>query len=97
MFRAAGDKAPPAARDIAEVAPGFTPAELRGLARATAGAPREQAEVLAQSARRALADNSAAQRRLLVLWGVLLLGVAVVAVMVWRLLRQPAPATPKEP
>lgn len=91
------DKAAPAARDIAEVAPGFTPAELRGLARATAGAPREQAEVLAQSARRALADNSAAQRRLLVLWGVLLLGVAVVAAMVWRLLRQPATGTPKEP
>ncbi|WP_342118574.1 DUF3999 family protein [Pseudoduganella sp. OTU4001] len=81
------DKAPPAARDIAEVAPGFTPSELRALERASAGAPREQAEALASLARQAVAANSTAQQRLIILWGVLVLGVAVVAGMVWRLLR----------
>lgn len=82
------DKAASAGRDINEVAPGFTPAELRTLDRATAGAAQEQVEALANTAKRASADNSAAQNRLLILWGVLVLGVAVVAGMVWRLLRQ---------
>ncbi|SFG16936.1 Protein of unknown function [Duganella sp. CF458] len=82
------DKAAPAARDIGEVAPGFTPAELRTLERATAGAAQEQLAALANAAKRASADNSAAQNRLVILWGVLVLGVAVVAGMVWRLLRQ---------
>ncbi|WP_431478561.1 DUF3999 family protein [Massilia eburnea] len=82
------DKAAPAARDISEVAPGFTPAELRTLERATAGAAQEQLAALANAAKRASADNSAAQKRLMILWGVLVLGVAVVAGMVWRLLRQ---------
>jgi len=82
------DKAASAARDIAEVAPGFTPAELRALPRAAAGAAQAQTEAMAHAARQASADNSSAQRRLMVLWGVLVLGVAVVAAMVWRLLRQ---------
>lgn len=82
------DKAAPAERDINEVAPGFTPAELRTLDRATAGAAQEQLEALANAAKRASADTSAAQNRLLILWGVLVLGVALVAGMVWRLLRQ---------
>lgn len=85
-------KAAPAARPIGEVAPGFTPDELRGLERATPGAVREQVAALADAARRASADNAAAQRRLMLLWGVLVLGVAVVAGMVWRLLRQPGNA-----
>ncbi|WP_374581174.1 DUF3999 family protein [Pseudoduganella sp.] len=86
------DKALPAARAISEVAPGFTPAELREVERAVAGAPRAQVEALAAAAKQASADSSAAQSRLLLLWGVLLLGVAAVAGMVWRLLRQ-APGT----
>jgi hypothetical protein len=85
-------KAVPAARAIGEVAPGFTPDELRALQRATPGAVREQVAALADAARRASADNAAAQRRLMLLWGVLVLGVAVVAGMVWRLLRQPGNA-----
>jgi hypothetical protein len=40
------------------------------------------------AAQRASADAARAQRRLILLWGVLLLGVAAVAWMVWRLLRQ---------
>jgi hypothetical protein len=83
------DKAAPAARDINEVAPGFSPAELRALDRATAGPAQEQLEALASAAKRASADSSAARNRLMVLWGVLVLGVALVAGMVWRLLRQP--------
>lgn len=83
------DKAAPAARDINEVAPGFSPAELRTLDRATAGPAQEQLEALASAAKRASADSSAARNRLMVLWGVLVLGVALVAGMVWRLLRQP--------
>jgi hypothetical protein len=83
------DKAAPAQRDINEVAPGFSPAELRTLDRATAGPVQEQLEALASAAKRASADSSAAQNRLMILWGVLVLGVALVAGMVWRLLRQP--------
>jgi hypothetical protein len=82
------DKAAPAERDIREVAPGFTEAELRTLDHATAGPAQEQLEALANAAKRANADNSAAQNRLMILWGVLVLGVALVAGMVWRLLRQ---------
>ncbi|MYN02797.1 DUF3999 family protein [Pseudoduganella sp. DS3] len=85
-------KAAPAARDIGDVAPGFTPAELHSLQRATPGAAREQVAALADAAKRSSADSAAAQRRLMLLWGVLLLGVAVVAAMVWRLLRQPEQA-----
>ena len=83
------DKAASAQRDINEVAPGFSPAELRTLDRATAGPAQEQLEALASAAKRASADSSAARNRLMVLWGVLVLGVALVAGMVWRLLRQP--------
>lgn len=82
------DKAQPAAREIGDVAPGFSPTELDALARATAGPVQAQADVLAEAARQASAGTLAAQRRLIVLWGVLVLGVAVVAGMVWRLLRQ---------
>jgi hypothetical protein len=78
------DKAVPAARQIGDVAPGFTTAELRALEQAHAGAAQMQGD----AAQRASADAARAQRRLILLWGVLLLGVAAVAWMVWRLLRQ---------
>lgn len=85
------DKALPAARDIADVAPGFTPDELRSLEKAGAGAVQAQRGVAAAAAAEDRDAKAAAQRRMALLWGVLLMGVAAVGAMVWRLLRQPAP------
>ncbi|HEY1146979.1 MAG TPA: DUF3999 family protein [Pseudoduganella sp.] len=82
------DKAISAERPMRDVAPGFTAAELRALEQARPGAAQLQGDVLAAAAKRADADAASATRRLVLLWGVLLLGVAVVAAMVWRLLRQ---------
>ena len=78
------------ARPVAQVAPGFSEAELRQLESANAGPARVQEGVEANARAAALDEAGAAQRRLLVLWGVLLLGVGVLAFMVWRLLRPQA-------
>lgn len=77
------DRAPATRRPVAQVAPGFSDVELRQLDRATAGA------AVAQQATTAAPqdDDAGARNRLLVLWGVLLLGTGVLAAMVWRLLR----------
>jgi len=82
------DKANSAARALGDVAPGFSSAELRALEQARAGDVQLQTDALANAAKRASADAASAQQRLILLWGVLLAGVAVVAWMVWRLLRQ---------
>jgi hypothetical protein len=82
------DKAVSAVRTLGDVAPGFTTADLRELGQARAGAVQAQADVLLAAAQRSSEDAASARRRLLLLWGVLLLGVGVVAWMVWRLLRQ---------
>ncbi len=77
------EQAVAAARPVEQVAPGFSDVELRQLERASAGPAKAQ-----EGARTAALEAvSSAQRRLLVLWGVLLLGVGVLAFMVWRLLR----------
>jgi len=81
------ERATPAASSIEQVAPGFSEAELQKLEYASVGPARQQA---GSEARDQAADEeaaSAAQRRLLLLWGVLLLGVAVLGFMVWRLIR----------
>ena len=81
------ERAPAVARPVDQVAPGFTESELQKLERATAGPATAQQGAAANADAAALEAASAAQRRLLWLWGVLLLGVGVLAFMVWRLLR----------
>ena len=78
------ERAPATSRPVAQVAPGFSDVELRQLGQATAGPAIAQ-----QGAGAAPHDDDAGARtRLLVLWGTLLLGTGVLALMVWRLLRQ---------
>jgi len=85
------ERAPAVARSVDQVAPGFTDDELLRLERATAGPAQAQAGVAEGADADARAAASASQRRLLLLWGVLLLGVGVLALMVWRLLRPKSP------
>lgn len=72
--------------DVAQVAPGFSDAELFALEKATAG-PLRQGAVVPPAEAPAEADQ-AAQSRLYALWGVLLFGVGVLAFIAWRLIRQ---------
>jgi hypothetical protein len=81
------ERATPAAQSIDQVAPGFSEEELKKVALATAGPAAQQQGGGAWDAGAALEAATAAKRRLIVLWGVLLLGVGVLGFMVWRLLR----------
>ncbi|MDQ2822854.1 MAG: DUF3999 domain-containing protein [Pseudomonadota bacterium] len=81
------DQAPGTQAALSDVAPGYRAPELLGLATAHAGPAVQQ--------RGAAPDRSAAERagwsataRTAVLWGVLLLGVLVLAVLCWRMVRQ---------
>ena len=78
---------PSAARDIAQVAPGFSAAELQTLEQAVPG-QLKAAAVQSAVPSEAAAAGTAARNRTLMLWGVLLLGVAVLAVMAWKLIGQ---------
>jgi hypothetical protein len=78
----------PAARDITQVAPGYSDKELQTLEIANATPLRLQRESAAQRA--AQEAGAAARQRILILWGFLLAGVGVLAFMVWRLLKQPS-------
>lgn len=84
-------RAPSAARALAQVAPGFSAAELQSLQQASAGPAQLNSHTATESASAVLEAAGAAQRRLLGLWGVLLLGVGVLAYMVWRLIKQQQP------
>jgi hypothetical protein len=77
------ERAVAAERPLDQVAPGFSDAELQKVERATAGPATVQEGAQATT----VEENVDAQRRLLVLWGVLLLGTGALAFMVWRLLR----------
>ncbi len=80
------DKVSSATLDLAQVAPGFSASELGKLEQASAGALRvQQASATLESD--AATASAAAQQRLWILWGVLLLGVAVLGTMAWRLLK----------
>jgi hypothetical protein len=78
-------------RPLDQVAPGFSDAELRALAPATAGPAQANAGAAASAAAATQQAAASARNRLLVLWGVLLLGTGVLAWMVWRLLRPQPP------
>lgn len=79
--------ATPASQQLAQVAPGFTTAELKQLELAKVGELQSgPAEAAGRSA--ASEASSAARQRSAILWGILLLGVAVLGGMAWRLVRQ---------
>lgn len=75
--------ASPGALALEQVAPGFKPAELLTLEQAKVGALTEHRPVPAEQA-----DGLSPTLRLAALWGVLLLGLAVLGFFVWRLVRQ---------
>jgi len=80
--------AKPAAAELAQVAPGFSAQELAHIEPAEAGPLQTRPASATGTASAAQAAAAAAQHRSLILWGVLLAGVAVLGTMVWRLLRQ---------
>ena len=77
-----------ATQPIAQVAPGFRVEELRQLPLASVGDPvpvnPAAKQAMQTAAQRA---GEAAQQRTLALWGALLLGVAVLGAMTWKLVR----------
>jgi hypothetical protein len=80
------DGAQPGYQALAQVAPGFSLAELAVLEQARAGAPVQQHEPNGAGEADRLA--SVFQRREFWLWALLLCGVAALAMMAWRLTRQ---------
>jgi hypothetical protein len=79
--------ATPASQPLGQVAPGFTTRELAGLEQAQIGELQVlRAETDTGSA--AAEAGRSAQKRAFVLWGVLILGVVVLAGMARRLIRQ---------
>ncbi|WP_373990183.1 DUF3999 family protein [Duganella sp. BuS-21] len=87
-------RAAPAASSIEQVAPGFTEAELQKLEYATVGPVRAQEGSAGRDSAADQAATASAQQRLMALWGVLLLGVAVLGFMVWRLVRSSRSSPP---
>jgi hypothetical protein len=82
------DKVKAASLDLSQVAPGFSAAELKNLEQATLGPLQTQTGRMEAEESAAAAAASAAKMRTLALWGVLLLGVAVLGVLAWRLIKQ---------
>lgn len=82
------DKAPAASRDIAQVAPGLSPAEVSKAEQVTAGP--EQATPAAAGAQASSAEEAAASSRYrkVALWAALLAGVGVLGAMAWQLYKQ---------
>jgi hypothetical protein len=81
------DNAKSAAVDLSQVAPGFAVDELAKLEQAQAGA-LETRPVVESTSSVAAKANASEQKRLGILWSVLLAGVAVLGTMAWKLFRQ---------
>ncbi|MFT3850091.1 MAG: DUF3999 family protein [Propionivibrio sp.] len=79
--------AKPANQPLAEVAPGFSGGELKRLEMARLGEMQKMEGGIAGETASELAVKEARNRRL-ALWGLLIVGVLVLAGMTWRLLRQ---------
>ncbi len=75
------------AADLSQVAPGFTVQELLQLEQAQAG-PLQIRRTASENDSAATTAKNSAQTRTLILWGVLLLGVAMLGAMAWRLFKQ---------
>ncbi|MES2740490.1 MAG: DUF3999 family protein [Pseudomonadota bacterium] len=88
------DQAEAAALALSQVAPGFGQQELRDLEQAQAG-PLVTRKTAPAEASLAQAAGASAHARIAALWGVLLLGVAVLGFFAWRLFKQmDGPAAP---
>ena len=82
------ENAKPGALELSQVAPGFSLPELLKLEQAVAGPMQmSQADPAVQETAATAAANSA-RLRIWVLWGVLLLGVAVLGALAWSLVKQ---------
>ena len=89
VARAVGrEQAPGAERPLADVAPGYQAQELPALESAVAGPVVVQHQAADDPSQAARAGMSATARTA-VLWGALLLGVLVLALLSWRMLRVP--------
>jgi hypothetical protein len=82
------DNVKAASQNLSQVAPGFSAAELQQLEQVTLGPLQTQTGRMEAEESAAAAAASAAKMRTLALWGVLLLGVAVLGVLAWRLIKQ---------
>lgn len=80
--------AEPGSRALAQVAPGFTPAEILALESATPGPLQVLQAAPAADLSAAAAAADSARIRMFALWAALLAGVGVLAFMAWRLLKQ---------
>lgn len=81
------EQAPAAVSALADIAPGYREAELLTITVASAG-PAMLQHPVAQQATTAEGARQAATARTLALWSALLLGVLVLAVLSWKMVRQ---------
>jgi len=86
------DEATPVSQPLGQVAPGFSEKEINRLELAQAGELQESAANAAAESVAVTAGRSA-RNRSFILWGVLLLGVAVLGGMAWKLIGQTKPGT----
>lgn len=77
-----------AQRELAQVAPGFTSAEITTLESAAVGPLQVINPAAADTAGAAQQAAAAARKRMVALWAALLAGVGVLAFMAWRLMKQ---------